>query len=181
MTAPALLARLEAQGVRLALNDTGDGLKVFGKGKPSPAVMEEVRAHKPALLAFLRGGEEKEGQPVRPLPSSPEDLPADPKPEAVGEALPPTSSPLPLALDGLPEDLRALVEAAQAGNLPHGMQALKSGLVPDLNVYVMGWAQCWPRDAAHVLRRLREAREVWKGAPKARPLEEALTAGRGAA
>ena len=95
MTAPALLARLEAQGVRLALNDTGDGLKVFGVGKPSPAVMEEVRAHKPALLAFLRGeghGEEKTGQTVRPLPSSPSDLLEDPKPED----LPPTPSPLAL-------------------------------------------------------------------------------------
>ena len=98
MTAPALLARLEAQGVRLALNDTGDGLKVFGVGKPSPAVMEEVRAHKPSLLAFLRGeghGEEKTGQTVRPLPSSPSDLPADPKPED----LPPTPSSSPLALE----------------------------------------------------------------------------------
>lgn len=62
MTAPDVLARLEAAGVRLTLNASGDGLRVMGKGKPAPEVMAEVKAHKPALLAYLRGEEEGQRQ-----------------------------------------------------------------------------------------------------------------------
>lgn len=75
MTGPdvlALLARLEADGVRLALNESGNGLRVYGEGRPRPEVMAEVKAHKPALLAHFQGagqsGEEKDPA----LSSSPE-------------------------------------------------------------------------------------------------------------
>lgn len=63
-----LLARLESAGVKLALSESGEGLRVYGEGRPQPEVMAEVRAQKPALLAYLRG--EDVGQPA-PLSSSP--------------------------------------------------------------------------------------------------------------
>lgn len=57
-----LLARLEAAGVKLSLSESGEGLRVYGEGRPQPEVMAEVRAQKPALLAYLRG--EDVGQPA---------------------------------------------------------------------------------------------------------------------
>lgn len=155
-----LLARLEAAGVRLALSESGEGLRVYGEGKPKPEVMAEVRAQKAALLAHLRGEdltEDAEGEVVSNWDSQPED---------VGQSAPLPSSP-PMSsesekLQTLPEDLRGLLEAARADRLPKGAQSLASGLVMDLRGYVLAWADCWPHDGAHVLRRLFEAYQVWK-------------------
>ncbi len=66
-----LLAKLEAAGVRLALNESGDGLRVYGEGRPRPEVMEEVRTLKPALLAHFQGGEEESQSPAPDLSPSP--------------------------------------------------------------------------------------------------------------
>lgn len=60
-------------------------------------------------------------------------------------------------IDPLPAHLAALLESAHTGQLPHGAVKLASGLVTDLAGYVVSWAECWPRDRAHVLRRLEEA------------------------
>jgi hypothetical protein len=66
----------------------------------------------------------------------------------------------PLPLSSLPAHLAPLVQAAARGELPTGPVFLSSGLVIDLNGYVLAWAECWPRDGAHVLRRLEEAHAV---------------------
>lgn len=52
MSAADLLARLEACGARLALGD-GDALTLTGK-RPPAALLEEVKARKPDVLAHLR-------------------------------------------------------------------------------------------------------------------------------
>ena len=57
----------------------------------------------------------------------------------------------------LPAHLAALIHAAQAGQLLGGAVKLSSGLVTDLTGYVLAWAECWPSDRAHVLKRLEEA------------------------
>ncbi|GAA4022838.1 hypothetical protein GCM10022631_41720 [Deinococcus rubellus] len=67
----------------------------------------------------------------------------------------------PPALPGaepLPGHLAALVDVARAGQSPRGAVKLASGLVTDLAGYVLAWAECWPRDRAHILQRLEEAR-----------------------
>lgn len=103
-------------------------------GKRPPAhLLDEVRACKPDLLEVLR--------PAQPI------------------ALPLVPSPL----EALPPHLAALVEAAQVGWLPRGAVKLTSGLVTDLEGYVLAWAGCWPHDRAHVLRRLEEAHAATVG------------------
>ena len=80
---------------------------------------------------------------------------------AAKEELSSSSPPAPL-----PAHLAAMVKAARAGQLPRGAVKLSSGLITDLEGYVLAWAECWPRDRAHVLRRLEEAHLVAVVTPK---------------
>ena len=128
MTSTArLLQALEAAGVLVTLNDAGDGLKLKAATPPPAALLDEVRASKPDLLAFLT------------TPPAPASLPSQ------------------VTADPLPAHLRTLVELARVGRLPPGPAKLRSGLVTDLKGHVLAWAECWPRDRTHVLRRLEEA------------------------
>jgi len=124
-----LLASLEAVGVHLSLTPTGDGLALSGQGRPPAELLDEVRRRKPELLEVLKGPAKKEARRPAPLPDA----------------------------DPLPAHLAALLDLAHAGQLPRGAVKLSSGLVTDLEGYVTSWAACWPRDRAHILRRLEEA------------------------
>ncbi|WP_425146551.1 hypothetical protein [Deinococcus sp.] len=139
--AAVLLSRLEALGVAVMLNEQGDGLKLRGVAPPPAALLDEVRASKAALLEALAP---RSRDMLPPLPW--EDAPG------VSSSLPPV-----LPSDPLPDHLARLVSLAKAGKLPSGPVKVASGLAPDLGVYVVAWAECWPRDRAHVLRRLEEA------------------------
>ena len=120
-------------------------MKLRAAAPPPAALLDEVRAGKAALLEALAP---RSGDMLPPLPW--EDAPhTDPSP------LPPVLAP-----DPLPDHLARLVSMAKAGNLPGGTAKLASGIAPDLSVYVLAWAECWPRDRAHVLRRLEEAHAV---------------------
>ena len=143
-SAALLLSRLEALGVVVVLNEQGDGLKLRAAAPPPAALLDEVRASKAALLEALAP---RSGDMLPPLPW--EDAPD------VAASLPPT-----MPTDPLPHHLARLVNMAKAGNLSSGSAKLASGLAPDLGVYVLAWAECWPRDRAHVLRRLEEAHAV---------------------
>lgn len=142
--AVALLSALQAAGVHVALGAAGNTLELRGK-RPPAALLDEVRASKAALLEALAP---RSGNMLPPLPW--EDVPhTDPSPlQAV------------LAPDPLPDHLAQLMARARVGRLPGGPVKLASGLAPDLGVYVLAWAECWPRDRAHVLRRLEEAHAV---------------------
>ncbi|WP_420597023.1 hypothetical protein [Deinococcus sp.] len=135
MTARALLDTLSAAGVRVMVGAAGDTLELSGKLPPAH-LLDEVRAAKSDLLAALKVAEVVTGL---------DNLSA-----------PPSSSPP----DPLPPHLAALMDAAHAGQLPRGAVSLASGLVTDLEGYVLAWADCWPRDRVHVLRRLEEAHAV---------------------
>ena len=144
--AVALLSALQAAGVYVALGAAGNTLELTVK-RPPAALLDEVRASKAALLEALAP---RAGDMLPPLPW--EDAP---------RAAPSPLQPLPvLAPDPLPDHLARLVSMAKAGNLPRCPIKVKSGLAPDLGVYVLAWAECWPRDRAHVLRRLEEAHAV---------------------
>lgn len=70
----------------------------------------------------------------------------------------PQADPCPVPdLGDMPPHLARMVAAAQRGELPRGVHLLESGLVMDLAGYVLAWAECWPRDRAHLTRRLGEA------------------------
>ena len=148
--AVALLSALQAVGVHVALGASGDTLELTGK-RPPAALLDEVRASKAALLEALAP---RSGDMLPPLPW--EGTPG--LPETVTAELP-HSDP-----DPLPGHLARLVSMAKAGKLPNGTAKLASGIAPDLSVYVLAWAECWPRDRAHVLRRLEEAHAVTVGA-----------------
>lgn len=60
-------------------------------------------------------------------------------------------------VDPLPAHLAELLALADAEQLPKGMVRLSRGMVPDLAGWVLAWAECWPRDRAHILSRLEEA------------------------
>ncbi|WP_425146170.1 hypothetical protein [Deinococcus sp.] len=136
--AVALLSALQAAGVHVALGAAGDTLELTGK-RPPAALLDGVRASKAALLELL----------------------APPKQQAApvfeAKALAQQREAALSAVPALPAHLLALIEQAKAGQLPSGPVHLASGLCPDLGVYVLAWADCWPRDRAHVLRRLEEA------------------------
>ncbi len=143
--AAALLSALQAVGVHVALGAAGNTLELTGK-RPSAALLNQVRASKAALLEAL-------------APRSGDMLPPLPWEDAVRvPAL--LSRVLLLPADPLPDHLAQLVSRAKAGKLPSGTAKLASGLAPDLKVYVLAWAECWPRDRAHVLQRLEEAHAV---------------------
>lgn len=131
----------------VTLNEQGDGLKLQAAAPPPAALLDEVRASKAALLEALAP---RSGDMLPPLPW--EDTPG--LAETVTAELPHSDA------DPLPDHLARLVSMAKAGKLPSGTAKLASGLAPDLGVYVLAWAECWPRDRAHVLRRLEEAHAV---------------------
>ena len=56
MSAPAhpLLAQLREKGITVALNDSGDGLKLSSRQRPSAELLSEVRAAKSDLIEALR-------------------------------------------------------------------------------------------------------------------------------
>ena len=145
MVALELLTVLEARGVKLSIQ-AGQLTSRGPVGAITPDLGEQIKTQKAALLEAL-------------APRSSDMLPPLP-----WEDTPDTSpSPLPavLPVDPLPDHLARLVGMAKAGNLPSGTAKLASGIAPDLSVYVLAWAECWPRDRAHVLRRLEEAQEAW--------------------
>jgi hypothetical protein len=143
VSAAALLSKLEALGVAVMLNAAGDGLRLRADTPPPAALLDEVRASKAALLEALAP---KQGDMLPPLPW--EDVPG------------PTGGFRQIAPDPLPDHLARLVSLAKAGKLPSGTAKLAGGIAPDLSVYVLAWGECWPRDRAHVLRRLEEAYAV---------------------
>lgn len=64
----------------------------------------------------------------------------------------------------LPWQLERLVSAACADVLPKDMTKLSSGLVPDLNRYVLGWGCTYlVSDRTEAERRLWEAHRAWQG------------------
>lgn len=64
----------------------------------------------------------------------------------------------------LPWQLERLVSAASSGVLPETVM-LATGLVTDLNRYVLGWAASYlVGDRAEAERRLWEAHRAWQGA-----------------
>ena len=66
-------------------------------------------------------------------------------------------------LERLPWELERLVSAASNGVLPSGTFKLESGLTPDLERFVSGWACSYlTGDTAHGLSRLWEAHTAWK-------------------
>ena len=138
-----LLFALKAAGVHVALGAAGNTLELTGK-RPPAALLDKVRAGKASLLKALT--------PAKKQAEMPPPLPWEDAPNA-----PPWPRPAVIASDPLPEYLARLVSAAKAGTLPRSPVKLASGLAPDLGMYVLAWAECWPRDRAHVLRRLEEA------------------------
>ena len=62
----------------------------------------------------------------------------------------------------LPPHLSVLVASASAGTLLSDPVLLKSGLVVNLTIYVLAWAECDPV-TRHVLSRLEEAYAAVKG------------------
>ena len=53
--AAELLVTLEAAGVLVSLNTSGDGLKLSAATQPPAELLAQIRAAKPALLEVLRG------------------------------------------------------------------------------------------------------------------------------
>lgn len=147
MNAWALLDTLEGLGVSVTAT-SGGRVRLEPASRVHPSLLDEVRASKAALLEVL--APRPRGDMLPPLPwevtpaASPTPLPAGPAP----------------VLDPLPDHLAALVSAARAGEVRRSSVMLASGLVPDLSVYVLAWAEAWPHDRAHVLRRLEEAHAV---------------------
>ena len=150
MVALELLTVLEARGVKLSIQ-AGQLTSRGPVGAITPDLGEQIKAQRAALLEALAP---RSGDMLPPLPW--EKVPG--LPERVTAELPQ------LAPDPLPDHLARLVGMAKAGNLPSGTAKLASGIAPDLSVYVLAWAECWPRDRAHVLRRLEEAHAVTVGA-----------------
>ena len=143
MVALELLRVLEARGVKLSIQ-AGQLTSRGPAGAITPDLGEQIKGQKAALLEAL-------------APRSCDMLPPLPWEKAPGV---PRSLPPILTSDPLPDHLARLVSMAKAGNLPGGTAKLASGIAPDLSVYVLAWAECWPRDRAHVLRRLEEAHAV---------------------
>ena len=146
MVALELLTVLEARGVKLSIQ-AGQLTSRGPVGAITPDLGEQIKAQKAALLEALAP---RSGDMLPPLPW--EKVPG--LPEKVTEKLPQ------LPPDLLPDHLAQLVSMAKAGKLPNGTAKLASGIAPDLSVYVLAWAECWPRDRAHVLQRLEEAHAV---------------------
>ena len=149
MVALELLTVLEARGVKLSIQ-AGQLTSRGPVGAITPDLGEQIKAQKAALLEALAP---RSGDMLPPLPW--ETAPG--LPERVTAELPQ------LPPDLLPDHLARLVSMAKAGKLPNGTAKLASGIAPDLSVYVLAWAECWPRDRAHVLRRLEEAHAVTVG------------------
>jgi hypothetical protein len=67
-------------------------------------------------------------------------------------------------LEALPQDLHALVRAASSGVLTKGTAKLETGLVTDLERYVMAYAcQILTGDRQHALENLYAALRFWQG------------------
>jgi hypothetical protein len=111
-----LLARLEAEGVRVLLNAAGDGVRLEAAGPPSAEVVRLARTHRAALLEALTPA--KAEAPAQPEPARPavrssfagqlEDL-----------ALTPGHCGLCARWEALPEPLAHLGECS-AGRKAHG-------------------------------------------------------------
>lgn len=70
----------------------------------------------------------------------------------------------PDSLPRLPWQLERLLGAAASDLLPKDTVALPSGLVPNLNPYVLAWAASYlTGDRDEALRRLWEAHRAWRG------------------
>ena len=79
-TVRLVLARLEAEGVRVLLNAAGNGVRLEAAGPPSAEVVRLARTHRAALLEALAKGEESaSAYPVGSTSSKTPDLPAHPR------------------------------------------------------------------------------------------------------
>ncbi|WP_293909875.1 hypothetical protein [Deinococcus sp.] len=144
MVALELLTVLEARGVKLSIQ-AGQLTSRGPVGAITPDLGEQIKAQKAALLEVLS------------LPLTGDMLPPLPWEDVPGPLR--LTAPLP-SPDPLPEHLAVMVDTAKTGTLSRGTITLASGLVPDLGVYVLAWAECWPGDRVHILRRLEEAYAV---------------------
>ena len=61
-----LLARFRAVGVTVALNATGDGLKLRAATEPSADLLTQIRAAKTDLLGYLAAQQQKEARKTYP-------------------------------------------------------------------------------------------------------------------
>ena len=182
MSALSVLNTLEGLGVMASVTLSGN-LKLEPASLIPPDLLAMVKRQKLALLELLGAAKEKQEDssslpdtraaevvskrdnpaPIAEVVTKPYSL-AHPafETETVTQAAhgSPSAPLVPTPLEPLPAHLVPLFEMAQAGKLPRGAVKLSSGLVTDLASYVLAWAECWPRDRAHVLRRLEEAHAV---------------------
>ena len=94
---------------------------------------------------------------------TPKDAP-DKTDESPEQPIAPKVVPTAETLPRLPWQLERLVSAAASNQLPQGTVKLPSGLVPNLNLYTLGWAAAYlAGDRAEALSRLWQARYVWQG------------------
>ena len=104
-----------------------------------PDLLETLRVHKPAVLEYLASmGTER------------------PEPRDTGT----TSRNLPGSLERLPFELEALIRAATNENLPKSV-TLETGIIPDLNRYVLTWGCVAHWNARDALPRLWAVQRVW--------------------
>lgn len=136
MNLGALRQELAAQHVTLSVSEAGKLKYDAPSGLPA-SLVDAMREHKTALLEGLQN-EVKRGNAA----------PVDDSKRLTFEQK---------SADPLPAHLAELVDLAHAGGLPRGAVQLSRGLVTDLAAYVLAWAECWPRDRAHILSRLEEA------------------------
>ena len=96
-------------------------------------------------------------------PSKPRNLPANTvKSHTDRQDSTASLTALPLAVPRLPPQLERLVAAASSGLLPD-VKLLESGLVRELNSYVLAWASSYLiGDPDEALRRLWQAYKAWR-------------------
>jgi hypothetical protein len=123
----ALLRRAEASG--LTIRAEGGRLLLTGR-KPSPDLLAELRAQKPALLAVLADRDGAMGAAVPEAPDPPAPLP-----------------PAGASLAGDPAEPPAWTEA--------DVEAVIAAMLTNPAYTILGWAKAYPCLRAEAVRRLR--------------------------